>query len=1112
MKLVSALLIVILVSSIMFIQVPPVSASVTQDMVYIINLSGVGSWWVDNPSDAVEGAIKALNVTGVNYESQNVPLVHPKKGKEPPFVDMDYEVVTSWNTYKTVIESAENVIVVNTHGEILPVPSGYSKESWADEVAEAMLERQMIWVHIAGYPFYNVWFQGQSVMETWGEGGLQEVMAHIGKSDVTIPILSGSDPDDLTLEAADNLKPLIGGWQGVYNAMVVHRDRPLLESDFSGYEVLRLWGSSTYYTGVVVGFVKPGERFDPELRSGFGAFVHIGTKYTMDGNGEETNADIWRAYVGTAAALWTRMTGFEGTGEDTHTPNGVNLMTHVTPVIIDYDWLDLPGSDDDQWQVLLGFFVMGAMSCPIGYDIGIETVVVHIDASPINGGAQLSLETPLSKQGTGVEEELNAQAMVVVKSALFGLSIIDPTHITTVISGAMLFSDWLTAFATTYNETSPQTIYARYEPVIQTTTIGSYEILEYQTLIITRLLLDKNDENGQPREGWRIMPINYHFELRPQFPITSEYAPKASGSISLATYFEHGDSYNATIFHEDFEDGMEEWDPLDGDPDSGRDYWGILPSNRSYYPHQAWCAGSNWRENLGYYDNDMNAQMELNVDLRPYQEVWLYYRFSAFIKANDYFRVICYGGPYVGQRIYTDCPSGSGRAIINELHVISVPEGTTTILIKFESDSADVDWGVFLKHIELRALIPNDADSLSDAGGGFESALGISVGASAKNYAAYLEREDWFKFYVFSGYTIIASLESKPSSARFFIELRDATSKLEGPGSSINYQVTSSGYYAIRVFSEIGFGQYDFDIHLHFPMGCPFVYVWNGSDFVLDNNLLPGSATSNGAEVEDYYRLEQDLVPFYEGYFNSYYSLRIGEFQQEHSYLDEVDLFAVDHATDVSVAVSPTGEILTYQSPYVPISAVDENNASWLDELSSIDGSYYESYNGSFLVLNFGEVNSSNAKIIIRADPPPDGPPTKTSIHVQVLNSSESWVDVVSIIPRAYWATDIIDLSDYLLSDGEFIVRLYFTDNHRVDFVGLDTTPQAEIDVEDANLLWAYHSSEGAVTAELHSDDDVYAELVPDQQITLLFSAAKPDAEARTFIFYVKGCSYTITD
>ena|GEM_PF-5987985 len=335
-----------------------------------------------------------------------------------------------------------------------------------------------------------------------------------------------------------------------------------------------------------------------------------------------------------------------------------------------------------------------------------------------------------------------------------------------------------------------------------------------------------------------------------------------------------------------------------------------------------------------------------------------------------------------------------------------------------------------------------------------------------------------------------------------------------GATATAEHSWTYSGTYYVKVRAEDSNNAWsDWSESLTVTlsgMGCPTLYVWNGTDFIVDNNLLTGSAGSNGTEVEDYYRLEQDLVPFYEGYFNSYYSLLISEFQQEHSYLDEVSLFAVDHQANVSVAVSPTGEILTYQNPYAPITAVDEANVSWLDELSSIDSDYYESCNGSFLVLNFGEVNSSFAKFIVRADPPPDGPPTKKSIHIQVLNASESWVDVVSIIPRAYWATDIIDLLDYLPSEGELIVRLYFTDNHRVDFVGLDTTPQAEIDVEDAYLLLAYHSSEGFVTSELASDDDVYAELVPGQQITLLFAAAKPDEEARTFIFYVKGY-YTIT-
>lgn len=289
--------------------------------------------------------------------------------------------------------------------------------------------------------------------------------------------------------------------------------------------------------------------------------------------------------------------------------------------------------------------------------------------------------------------------------------------------------------------------------------------------------------------------------------------------------------------------------------------------------------------------------------------------------------------------------------------------------------------------------------------------------------------------------------------------------------------------------------------------GCPFIYSWNGTDFVIDNNLLPESAGSNGTEVEDYYRLEQNLVPVYEDSYSSYYSLLIGEFQQEHSFFDEVQLFVVDHGADVNAAVSPTGEILTYQNPYAPLSAVDGQGTSWLQELNNIDGNYYEGYNSSYLILNFGEVTAQDAKLVMRAD----RPPTKKSIHIQVLNTAGNWVDVVSIIPRTYWATEIVNLSSYLPPTGEFKVRLYFTDSHKIDFVGLDTTTQAQIDLEQASLVLAYHSNDGDVTTRVLSDDDVYAELLPEQQIALLFAATTQDEDQRTFIIYLKGYYYTIT-
>ena len=59
-------------------------------------------------------------------------------------------------------------------------------------------------------------------------------------------------------------------------------------------------------------------------------------------------------------------------------------------------------------------------------------------------------------------------------------------------------------------------------------------------------------------------------------------------------------------------------------------------------------------------------------------------------------------------------------------------------------------------------------------------------------------------------------------------------------------------------------------------------------------------------------------------------------------------------------------------------------------------------------------------------------------------------------------------------------------------------------------LLTTYHSEDGLVTTKLRTDNDVYAELTPGQQITLLLTATTQDGEQRTFIIYVKGYYVTI--
>lgn len=270
---------------------------------------------------------------------------------------------------------------------------------------------------------------------------------------------------------------------------------------------------------------------------------------------------------------------------------------------------------------------------------------------------------------------------------------------------------------------------------------------------------------------------------------------------------------------------------------------------------------------------------------------------------------------------------------------------------------------------------------------------------------------------------------------------------------------------------------------------------------------MPASERSGGADVEDYYRLEQALIPE-----NGKYKLLIGEFEQEHSYLDKIQLIAVDHKSDVNVAVSPYGEILTYEEPSPPVIAIDNNNDDVTSILGAVDGNYYEGYADDYLLLDFGDLDvSQGAKLVIRADLPPEA--GKWSVHVQVLNATENWETVATVIPRVYWATEIVDLSSYLPdANGELKVRLYFTSNHKIDYVGLDTTRQEDFELHDANLVSAIHSVQDDVKSELKENDSVYAELLPGEQIELAFTLPENSKDTRTYIIQTKGRYHTITD
>ena len=384
------------------------------------------------------------------------------------------------------------------------------------------------------------------------------------------------------------------------------------------------------------------------------------------------------------------------------------------------------------------------------------------------------------------------------------------------------------------------------------------------------------------------------------------------------------------------------------------------------------------------------------------------------------------------------------------------------------------------------------------------------------------DTKDYYEIYLKSQQWIMVQMMPPPGVGDFDLYLHNPdrslkkwSNKTGDSQESIILKADSTGYWFIEVRWVLGLGFYNMSVDISGGggSGCPFVYVWNGQKYVTDNNILPTSEANNGADVKDYYTLEQTLVSMYQGDQFSLYSLQIREFENEHSYIDQTKLIAVDHDSGVNIAVTPDGEILTYREPEPPIYCVDNNGINRLSEILQMDGdvsnptTYYYGEAGDYLILNFGQVNGENAKLILRDD-------MKCiicCIEVQVLDADGEWQTVSLVAPRDRWAIEAVDLSEHVTKNRELLVRLFWTSPHRLDYIGLDTTPQESFAIHYANLAFAVHSDEGNVRWKLLTSDNVYAELTPGQHITLVFKLPNDPNGERIFILYTEGHYHTIS-
>ena len=291
---------------------------------------------------------------------------------------------------------------------------------------------------------------------------------------------------------------------------------------------------------------------------------------------------------------------------------------------------------------------------------------------------------------------------------------------------------------------------------------------------------------------------------------------------------------------------------------------------------------------------------------------------------------------------------------------------------------------------------------------------------------------------------------------------------------------------------------------------CPWVFTWDGSGYVKDNDIYSVARYQTG-EYEDYYVLQKTLLPQ-----NNSYTLEIREIASEDSWTDSTGLFAVDHAADVMVGVDDKGNVFSYRPEdlIVPVLAVSNSGADIAGILSAKDGAGFAAYSEDYAEVDFGNVDvSSGARVVLRVkgfvtgigkDHPFIGPP---AIVIQALVNS-TWQEIGRLKPRFDWAEGVFDLSEYLPDMNSKKIRLYSishgTKYHIVDFVGLSVGPQPFMDIKELSLASATFNGNDVLDTLLSSDSN-YLKMTTGEKFAVSYMAEPQSLEKRDFIFISKG-------
>lgn len=350
-----------------------------------------------------------------------------------------------------------------------------------------------------------------------------------------------------------------------------------------------------------------------------------------------------------------------------------------------------------------------------------------------------------------------------------------------------------------------------------------------------------------------------------------------------------------------------------------------------------------------------------------------------------------------------------------------------------------------------------------------------------------------------------------PSGATFTVEFANLG---DPQANKVAYEI-SAGPPPVMSFADITFENCTITTRNPPPPppSCPTLFVWDGKQFARENTIL--AACTDGtiqAEVTDYYRITNAVVADDSGL-----RLQIREDHTAVSTFRDFELMAVDHAPEVSVRVTPEGEIMGLGPLHRIEWARDHRGRDVTELLLARDGVVYQAEGDGWIEVSFGVIRGGLENGLLAGnDFPPkdrirkggDPEPLAGPVEIAVRAQNGTWIPVGHSYPRYAPGRESTLVEPGLVPQGgKLMLRYTWQDFYRADAIEIQLAEPLERQPVSARLKGLTHTHRGSVLDGLASQSAVT--LGPGQRLDLTFDAsglpALEDGTVRDYVFVATG-------